>query len=89
MIINSDSVHWIMDTQSAFVAQHRAKHGSWTLLVTEYPKPPKSAPESQRHAAQVFSIRGTKVALRPTWCASLDAAKDLCIVNAQPQEPQS
>jgi hypothetical protein len=82
MTINDRSLRWAADIKSRLMTQHTAKRGIWTLSVTEYSGPSASAPEGQRYLARVFSTRGTKVALKPTWCASLDDAKRLCVANA-------
>jgi hypothetical protein len=54
---------------------HRAKLGIWSLLVTEY----MDAPKGQRFQARVFRTRGSDMALRHSWCESLDQAKLLCV----------
>jgi hypothetical protein len=82
MTTSGGSLSWTVDIKSPLVTHYTATHGLWTLLVIEYPQPPTNAPEGHRHLARVYSTHGTAMALKPTWCASLDDAKRLCVIHA-------
>jgi hypothetical protein len=82
MTTNSHPLLWEVDASSSLVTFYTTQSGKWTLHVAEYPKSPQMAPDDMRFLAQVHSTHGTAVALKPTWCASLDDAKQMCIFQA-------